>query len=135
MTGAQIAKVRAMLGLTQVELASMLGVHALTVSKWEREVATPSPYQHALLVQCGRAAVARPDLGETLTELLPMPEAGPVYALYVVLLEAFGELTDCPQFPLQGPERQGSLSYYPTPTRSRGPNRPKAKSFIDRVAT
>jgi hypothetical protein len=32
------------LDLTQSELAYMLGVHAMTVSKWERGIAYPSPY-------------------------------------------------------------------------------------------
>lgn len=35
-SGADLARHRTRLGLTQTELAARLGVHAMTVSKWER---------------------------------------------------------------------------------------------------
>ena len=41
----QVTRLRALLGVTQVQLAEMLGVHPMTVSTWEREVAVPTPYQ------------------------------------------------------------------------------------------
>ena len=36
MTGTDVQRLRWKLGLTQAELAARLGVHALTVSRWER---------------------------------------------------------------------------------------------------
>ena len=40
---------RKRLGLTQGRLAELLGVHAMTVSKWERGLLEPTPYQAAIL--------------------------------------------------------------------------------------
>jgi DNA-binding transcriptional regulator YiaG len=36
-TGAQVKRVREILGLTQHEFAKRLGVHAVTVAKWETD--------------------------------------------------------------------------------------------------
>ena len=43
-SGRSTRALREHLGLTQAELACMLGVHAMTVSKWERGSGYPSPY-------------------------------------------------------------------------------------------
>lgn len=40
---------RARLGLTQKELGELLGVHVMTVSKWERGVSAPSDHQKQIL--------------------------------------------------------------------------------------
>lgn len=40
---------RSSIGLTQSEFANLLGVHAMTVSRWERGQATPSRYQQETL--------------------------------------------------------------------------------------
>ena len=40
---------RRALGLSQAEFASLLGVHSMTVSKWERGEAVPSAHQVALI--------------------------------------------------------------------------------------
>jgi putative transcriptional regulator len=40
---------RILSGLTQADFARLFGIHAMTVSKWERGVAEPTPYQTALL--------------------------------------------------------------------------------------
>jgi DNA-binding transcriptional regulator YiaG len=45
----RISHVRTTLNLTQTDLAQLLGVHTITVSKWERDVSAPTPYQRALL--------------------------------------------------------------------------------------
>lgn len=42
-------EVRKALGLTQAQFAQLLGVHSMTVSKWERRVTMPSAYQTALM--------------------------------------------------------------------------------------
>jgi transcriptional regulator with XRE-family HTH domain len=39
-----IASTRREAGLTQAQLALMLGVHVMTVSKWERGTSDPAPY-------------------------------------------------------------------------------------------
>jgi DNA-binding XRE family transcriptional regulator len=51
MEAAEIKGTRESLNLNQVQLAQLLGVHPVTVSKWEREndPAKPTPYQVALL--------------------------------------------------------------------------------------
>jgi transcriptional regulator with XRE-family HTH domain len=44
MTGATIRRLRRRLGLTQAALAARVGVHPLTVSRWECDrVAVPEP--------------------------------------------------------------------------------------------
>jgi molybdopterin-binding protein len=45
----RLATLRARLGWTQVRLAEVLGVHAMTVSKWERGVLEPLPRQRTML--------------------------------------------------------------------------------------
>jgi transcriptional regulator with XRE-family HTH domain len=51
MESTQIKATRDLLGLSQVQLAQLLGVHPVTVSKWEREgdLAKPNAYQVTLL--------------------------------------------------------------------------------------
>ena len=49
-----VAAVRAALGLTQVELAAVLDVQALTVSRWERGASQPRVRAAALLAAAGR---------------------------------------------------------------------------------
>ncbi len=44
-----VRALRQTLGATQAQLASLIGVHWMTVSKWERRVATPSPWQLGVL--------------------------------------------------------------------------------------
>lgn len=44
-----IASLRKRLGLTQGQLAELVGVHAMTVSKWERGVLAPNPHQQRML--------------------------------------------------------------------------------------
>jgi DNA-binding transcriptional regulator YiaG len=40
-SGREIRRIRAAMGLTQVEFAALLGTIGNTVAKWEREEATP----------------------------------------------------------------------------------------------
>jgi transcriptional regulator with XRE-family HTH domain len=49
MNAQEIKSVRELLNLNQVQLAQLLGVHPITVSKWERNEALPTAYQSALL--------------------------------------------------------------------------------------
>lgn len=44
MTAAEVRRIRERLGLTQAELAARIGVHTMTVSRWERGVVNvPEP--------------------------------------------------------------------------------------------
>jgi len=51
-----IKKLRQELGLSQSELASLLGTHTMTVSKWERGKLKPSEHHRRLLGAFSRAA-------------------------------------------------------------------------------
>jgi molybdopterin-binding protein len=44
-----ISAIRRRIGLTQAQLAELLGVHTMTVSKWERGLLAPSAHQKRLL--------------------------------------------------------------------------------------
>lgn len=52
----EIATTRKALGLTQVQFAQLLGVHPITVSKWERGVSDLPAYYQALFNQFQVAA-------------------------------------------------------------------------------
>lgn len=45
----RVKKARTQLGLTQGRLAAMLGVHPITLSRWERGLSLPPPYNHQQL--------------------------------------------------------------------------------------
>ncbi len=49
MTANEVKQIREALGLTQVQLAQLMGLHPITVSKWERGESEPTPYQVNLL--------------------------------------------------------------------------------------
>ena len=56
MDSSLIAALRRDLGLSQSEFGQLFGAHAMTVSKWERAVLSPSAYQQALMQQFRRTA-------------------------------------------------------------------------------
>ncbi len=77
---------RARLGLSQQELAGLLGVHAMTVSKWERKKLRPGPHEKRLLASFAAAAERgiraptrgkRPDPVRFLADLLAHAESKP----------------------------------------------------------
>jgi len=81
-----LKELRARLGLSQEELAQLLGVHAMTVSKWERGKLRPGPHEKRLLKSFAAAAERgirapqrgkRPDPVRFLAELLAHAEARP----------------------------------------------------------
>ena len=49
MTPNEIVAIRKSLGLTQTDFARLFDAHVMTISKWERGVAEPSPYQISLM--------------------------------------------------------------------------------------
>jgi putative transcriptional regulator len=55
----QVLALRNALGLSQVQFAQLFGVHFMTVSKWERGLVIPSPYQVALMHQFAQTAAAQ----------------------------------------------------------------------------
>lgn len=63
---------RKKLGLTQVEYAILLGVHPITVSKWERGHAEPTSWQYC---------IARSLRGAGFDVSMMLHTRGPVYTL------------------------------------------------------
>ncbi|OYV84050.1 MAG: hypothetical protein B7X04_01425 [Parcubacteria group bacterium 21-54-25] len=87
MTPSEIVNVRRALGLSQVEFARLLDVHSMTVSKWERGLVPPTPYQVALMDQFRRATQAQQaKVDEQLKHLLV--SAGVIAALFFLLKSA-----------------------------------------------
>jgi len=89
MTAAQVQAIRTSLGLSQVQLGQLLGVHPLTVSRWERGLLAPTPHQTALLDSFGKASSTETQIGDEVANLLLT--AGVAVALYALLKAAFGE--------------------------------------------
>jgi molybdopterin-binding protein len=52
----EIKALRQALGLSQAELAALLGTHTMTISKWERGKLAPGEHHHKLLTAFARAA-------------------------------------------------------------------------------
>jgi len=73
--------------MTQEQLSQLLGVHSLTISKWERGVLTPTAYQKALLETFLEAAQRDPGIGESVIKLLAL--SGVPVALFIILRSAF----------------------------------------------
>jgi transcriptional regulator with XRE-family HTH domain len=84
MSPQQVAGLRGALGLSQLEFGRLFGAHAMTVSKWERGVLSPTPYQALLMGQAERTVRLQKDkAAEHLKELLAV--AGIVAALVWLL--------------------------------------------------
>lgn len=82
MNAVNITQLRNKLGLNQVEFAQLVGVHPITVSKWERGVASPTGYQTALFAQFQEAAKDE-EVCSTLKQVLIA--AGVILALALLL--------------------------------------------------
>lgn len=87
MTKGEIVEIRRSLRMTQEQLAQLLGIHALTVSKWERGLSSPTPHQEALLRAAAGAVRQRPDIGAVVAAALV--GAGVGIALFQLLGAAF----------------------------------------------
>lgn len=66
----EVQQVREKLRLTQAQFGQLLGVHPMTVSKWERGVAQPTPYQLALIQQFTVASTKKEVQKSDLSSLL-----------------------------------------------------------------
>jgi transcriptional regulator with XRE-family HTH domain len=61
MTGSEMRRLREKLGLKQTELAQRLGVHPMTVSRWERGIgAISKPVEQLVLVFVDSIKSGRP---------------------------------------------------------------------------
>lgn len=85
MTGQDIRAIRRLLGLNQAQFAQLMGVHAITVSKWESGITSPTDYQTAFLGQY-RLAAKDKQVREELKTLLFT--AGVIAAVYFLLKAA-----------------------------------------------
>lgn len=85
-TGERILELRKALGLSQVQFAQLFGVHFMTVSKWERGVIAPSPYQIALMNQFAQTAAAKK--GQAQNEVKSLLVGAGVVAALIWLLTA-----------------------------------------------
>ena len=87
MKSIEIVALRNSLGLSQNEFGQLLGAHAMTVSKWERGLAFPTPYQTALMQGFAKGAETKQkQIREELKNALVA--AGVVAALALLLSSA-----------------------------------------------
>ena len=94
MTPDRIAAIREGLGLTQAQLAQLLGVHPLTVSKWERGVLTPSSYQVDLIESFAKAKRKKPGVAFGALVAVTLATVGAAAALFVLLKAAMDDEKD-----------------------------------------
>jgi putative transcriptional regulator len=81
----EVKATREALGLNQPLFAQLMGVHPITVSKWERGVSPPTPYQEAFFHQFQIAATKK-EVHDTLKGVLI--GAGAVMAILLLLQAA-----------------------------------------------
>jgi transcriptional regulator with XRE-family HTH domain len=89
LNAADIRRTRKDLGLTQPQFGQLLDVHWVTVSKWERGEARPTPYQSALIEKFSTAAQREEDVGPKVANILI--GAGIAAALFLLLRAALNE--------------------------------------------
>lgn len=75
-------RIREALGLSQAEIGRVLGVHAVTVSRWETGAAAVPGFQAGLLRRFKKAVGMRPQVREAVREAL---KGESVQALYLLL--------------------------------------------------
>jgi DNA-binding XRE family transcriptional regulator len=81
MNRADIKTIRKVLNLNQPQLAQLMGVHPITVSKWERGVTPPTAYQEAFF-NLFRLAGKDKEVRDTVKSLLIT--AGVIVALTLI---------------------------------------------------
>lgn len=87
MSPEEIVAIRKLLGLTQADFARLFDAHVMTISKWERGVVTPSPYQVALMEQFRQRAEAAKEEARTQVKQL-LVGAGVIAALIWLLSQS-----------------------------------------------
>ena len=80
----EISRLRKDLGLSQVDFGRLFDAHFMTVSKWERGLASPSPYQLALMETFRVTADAKKEEAKAQVKQL-LIGAGIVAALFWLL--------------------------------------------------
>lgn len=90
MIPAQIVELRGRAGWTQGQLAQLVGVHAITVSKWERSRLVPTLWQSALMEAFAFALDLDPEVGRRAVAALP--SKGSPAAVYEILRVRFAEV-------------------------------------------
>lgn len=80
-------KARKKLRLTQAEFAWLIGVHEITVSKWERKILDPTPHQKMMISCFEKSHVDDLDVPAMLKS------EGPVFTL-VKILTTINEISD-----------------------------------------
>lgn len=89
MKATELKEIRDRLGMTQSELANVLGVHSMSISKWELGK-NPIPVYHASILDVFSMAVKRnPEIGEEVKVFIYSD--GQVYALYKIMECALGK--------------------------------------------
>ena len=89
MNASEVAKIRSQLGLSQAQLGELLGVHTLTVSRWERGLLQPTAHQVTLLESFGAARKANKKVGDEARDALIA--VGVVAALLILFSAAAGD--------------------------------------------
>ena len=82
MSTKDICKLRQDLGLNQDKFGQLFGIHPMTVSKWERGILTPTPYQVAMM-EAFKKAARKKEINKKLKNILVA--AGVVAAVYFLL--------------------------------------------------
>lgn len=90
LTPTQIQAARIALSVSQPIMAQLLGVHEVTISKWENGRLRPSPWQEGLLRAFADAGRLHPDIGKDIS--VRVIRDGVPSALHHVLAAAFGDL-------------------------------------------
>jgi DNA-binding transcriptional regulator YiaG len=85
MIASEIAALRTKLGLNQTQFGALMGVHAMTVSRWERAELAPTPYQVAFMTEYKKGAENK-KIQETFSSVLV--GVGIVAAVMILLTAA-----------------------------------------------
>lgn len=80
----EIVAIRKSLGLTQTDFARLFDAHVMTISKWERGIAMPSPYQVSLMEHFKQKAALQTEQAQTEVKNL-LVGAGVIAALIWLL--------------------------------------------------
>jgi len=87
MTSEEVKTIRKGLKFTQKQLAKLLGVHPMTIAKWERGALSPSAYRLDLLGSFKQAIEKVPDIG--IAARLLLLNADVSFVLFFILQAAF----------------------------------------------